>query len=106
MQVKPVDEASSSSTCGIDLHYDKDEALAESFGLGSFPTLSTVTYLTGASSKAPPTILLDHTYTQGEEEVMSLSEVIRWWHDDYWTWYGSQLVPKLIILQNLTRAYT
>lgn len=26
----------------VDLHYDKDEALAEAFGLGSFPTLSTV----------------------------------------------------------------
>jgi len=30
----------------VDLHYDKDETLAEKYGLGSFPTLSTVTYLT------------------------------------------------------------
>jgi hypothetical protein len=71
VQVKAVDEASQ-TTCGsIDLHYDKDEALAESFGLGSFPTLSTVTYLTSGWSNSPPTIVLDHTYTQGEEEVMS-----------------------------------
>lgn len=70
VQVKPLDDPSS-STCGIDLHYDKDEALAESFGLGSFPTLSTVTYLTSASQHAPPTIVMDHTYFQGEDEVMS-----------------------------------
>ncbi|KAG7370781.1 hypothetical protein IV203_019351 [Nitzschia inconspicua] len=70
VQVKPLAEPSS-STCGIDLHYDKDEALAESFGLGSFPTLSTVTYLTGMSPNAPPTTVFDHTYTQGEDEVMS-----------------------------------
>lgn len=30
---------------GVDLHYDKDEALAEAFGLGIFPHTSTVTYL-------------------------------------------------------------
>lgn len=69
VQVKPVDEPSPSTT-GIDLHYDKDEALAESFGLGSFPTLSTVTYLTCSSSNSPPTVVFDHVYTQGEEEVM------------------------------------
>jgi hypothetical protein len=70
VQVKPL-ENPSPSTCGIDLHYDKDEALAESFGLASFPALSTVTYLIGTSPNAPPTVVLDHTYTQGEEEVMS-----------------------------------
>jgi len=31
----------------INLHYDKDEELASTFALGQFPTLSTVTYLTG-----------------------------------------------------------
>jgi hypothetical protein len=72
VQVKALDEASSpTNNCGIDLHYDKDEALAESFGLGSFPTLSTVTYLTSGLSNSPPTIVLDHTYPQEEEEVMS-----------------------------------
>jgi hypothetical protein len=61
----------------IDLHYDKDEALAESFGVGSFPTLSTVTYLTAPSKTAAPTIVFDHTYTQGEDEIMSSMMVSR-----------------------------
>ena len=61
----------------IDLHYDKDEALAESFGIGSFPTLSTVTYLTASPTIAAPTIVFDHTYTQGEDEVMSSMMVSR-----------------------------
>jgi hypothetical protein len=43
VQVKPA----GSNKTPVDLHYDKDEALAEAFCLGSFPTLSTVTYLTG-----------------------------------------------------------
>lgn len=45
---------------GIDLHYDKDETIAEQFGLGIFPALSTVTYLTSAESttSAHPTIIL------------------------------------------------
>jgi hypothetical protein len=91
----------------IDLHYDKDEALAESFGaivvcdsftpsyfiitsnltipillassvaLGSFPSLSTVTYLTASSSNAAPTIVFDHTYSQGEGDVMNSMLVSR-----------------------------
>jgi len=65
------------SSSSIDLHYDKDEALAESFGIGSFPTLSTVTYLTAPSASAAPTIVFDHTYTQGEDEVISSMLVSR-----------------------------
>ncbi|MGK3740746.1 MAG: hypothetical protein ACI90V_007596 [Bacillariaceae sp.] len=75
------------SSSSIDLHYDKDEALAENFGIGSFPTLSTVTYLTApsvttttqkmATSAAAPTIVFDHTYTQSEDEVMSSMLVSR-----------------------------
>ena len=65
------------ASSSIDLHYDKDEALAESFGIGSFPALSTVTYLTAAPSRAAPTIIFDHTYTQGEDEVMSSMMVSR-----------------------------
>jgi hypothetical protein len=53
----------------VDLHFDKDEALAESFDLGSFPTLSTVTYLT-ATPNASPTVLFPHTYDKDEGEVM------------------------------------
>jgi hypothetical protein len=75
------------NSSSIDLHYDKDEALAETFGIGSFPTLSTVTYLTApsvtattqkmATSAAAPTIVFDHTYTQSEDEVMSSMLVSR-----------------------------
>lgn len=55
----------------IDLHYDKDEELAASFDIGSFPTLSTVTYLTdgpfgkdmnGHDVSAPPTLIFAHTH--------------------------------------------
>jgi hypothetical protein len=60
----------------IDLHYDKDEALAEQFGIGSFCKLSTVTYLT-PSYPASPTIVFDHRYDQGEEQVMSTMLVSR-----------------------------
>ena len=52
----------------VDLHYDKDESLAENFGLGSFPTLSTVTYLTEGSN---PTVLFSRTYEQEEDDVIS-----------------------------------
>lgn len=52
----------------VDLHYDKDETLAEMFGLGSFPTLSTVTYLTSSSN---PTIILNHVYEQEDDDVIS-----------------------------------
>ena len=65
------------ASSSIDLHYDKDEALAESFGIGSFPTLSTVTYLTAEATIAAPTVVFDHTYTQGEDEVMSSMMVSR-----------------------------
>jgi hypothetical protein len=53
----------------VDLHYDKDEVLAESFDLGSFPALSTVTYLT-ATQNASPTVVFPHTYNRDEGEVM------------------------------------
>jgi hypothetical protein len=44
-----------SDAAGVDLHYDKDEALAEAFGLGVFPRVSTVTYLeTAVAAAAPP----------------------------------------------------
>jgi len=56
----------------IDLHYDKDEELAAAFDLGSFPTLSTVTYLTSSILEdgsdgaekicAAPTVVFPHTY--------------------------------------------
>jgi hypothetical protein len=71
----------SSLTSSIDLHYDKDETLAEIFGLGSFPTISTVTYLTSSNSTAStantssppqnPTIILPHCYHDAEDRYIS-----------------------------------
>lgn len=64
VQVKHATDTDCNSTDdindGIDLHYDKDETIAEQFGLGIFPALSTVTYLTSAESatSAHPTIIL------------------------------------------------
>eukprot|EP00977_Amphora_coffeiformis_P009111 scaffold2069_cov187-Amphora_coffeaeformis.AAC.28 len=48
------------TTTAIEMHYDKDEDLAESFGLGVFPTYSTVTYLTTGGTA--PTLIFPHTY--------------------------------------------
>ena len=83
VQVKPA----GSSKAPVDLHYDKDEALAEAFCLGSFPTLSTVTYLTGdnkctnetdkddgrhqESGMEAPTLVFPHTYYDEEEQPIS-----------------------------------
>ena len=44
----------------IDLHYDKDENIADSFGIGVFPQISTVTYL-NSSSRFQPTIIFPST---------------------------------------------
>lgn len=79
----------------VDLHYDKDEFLAEKFGLGSFPTLSTVTYLTGRddvdhasignenTTDNEPTCIFSHTYDDDEDrpiEMMLLSHAVRGKH--------------------------
>jgi hypothetical protein len=71
VQVKPVSIPGSNhlDNEAIDLHYDKDENLAELFGLGSFPTLSTITYLS-LTSNASPTVVFPHTYYEDEGEVM------------------------------------
>ncbi|KAL7486381.1 hypothetical protein ACHAW6_011973 [Cyclotella cf. meneghiniana] len=71
VQVKPA----GSCRAPVDLHYDKDEALAEAFCLGSFPTLSTVTYLTGSNTiqgqNAAPTVVFPHTYHDDEDAPIS-----------------------------------
>lgn len=54
----------------VDLHFDKDEAMAESFGLGLFPTLSTVSYLTN-SVDAPPTLVFSRRYDQEDKTAIS-----------------------------------
>ena len=45
---------------GIDLHYDKDEAIASSFSVGIFPIISTVTYLSD-TPHALPTLIFETT---------------------------------------------
>jgi hypothetical protein len=45
------------SDAAIDLHFDKDERIAEAFGIGVFPQISTVTYLNTAPSFQPTVIL-------------------------------------------------
>jgi hypothetical protein len=78
VQVKPVsypkalddDSANVDGREAIDLHYDKDEVLAESFGLGLFPTLATVTYLTHVQG-ASPTLVVSRRYDQPEDDAIS-----------------------------------
>eukprot|EP00597_Dinobryon_sp_UTEXLB2267_P001096 CAMPEP_0170070370 /NCGR_PEP_ID=MMETSP0019_2-20121128/8686_1 /TAXON_ID=98059 /ORGANISM="Dinobryon sp., Strain UTEXLB2267" /LENGTH=363 /DNA_ID=CAMNT_0010278629 /DNA_START=356 /DNA_END=1447 /DNA_ORIENTATION=+ len=57
------DEYQSTSSAGIDLHYDKDEELASTFGIGIFPQISTITYLSeppnGTENVFAPTIIVD-----------------------------------------------
>lgn len=48
---------------GVDLHYDKDEDVAETFGVGMFPVVSTVTYLAYNSVQLNPTIVFDASIT-------------------------------------------
>eukprot|EP00586_Coscinodiscus_wailesii_P002830 CAMPEP_0172479298 /NCGR_PEP_ID=MMETSP1066-20121228/3842_1 /TAXON_ID=671091 /ORGANISM="Coscinodiscus wailesii, Strain CCMP2513" /LENGTH=243 /DNA_ID=CAMNT_0013239671 /DNA_START=298 /DNA_END=1030 /DNA_ORIENTATION=- len=50
---------------GVDIHYDKDETLAETFGPGSFPYVSTVTYMT--SEGGPPTLVFDRCYADNDD---------------------------------------
>jgi Putative zinc finger in N-recognin (UBR box) len=57
----------SSDNAAVDLHYDKDENLAQAFGLGCFPMLSTVTYLTENSY---PTLVFPHRHDEAEDEQM------------------------------------
>jgi hypothetical protein len=80
VQVKTIssDQAMTSATCGkahsaksveaIDLHYDKDEEMAALFGIGMFPSLSTVTYLTDAVN-SPPTIIFPRRYDEVDDDV-------------------------------------
>ena len=86
VQVKKTEQGhdnNSSKKEAIDLHYDKDEELAEAFELASFPTLSTVTYLSanilengrGETVCASPTLVFPHTYEMpGEGPIGTESE--------------------------------
>lgn len=62
----------------VDLHYDKDEVIAECFGIGYFPFISTVTYLTN-SCTSPPTLIFNIRYDEssvGPEESPIISEML------------------------------
>jgi hypothetical protein len=64
IQVKPLkeqqdQESSSRGVLGVDLHYDKDEEMAENFEVGIFPTISTVTYITNSAQYCHPTVVYD-----------------------------------------------
>lgn len=50
------------NSSSINLHYDKDEDLAENFDVGIFPSISTVTYLTEQTiNNSQPTIIFPTT---------------------------------------------
>jgi hypothetical protein len=57
----------------IDLHYDKDETMAELFDLGFFPALSTVTYWTAMNEHeyngAAPTVVFRRHYEDESPET-------------------------------------
>lgn len=74
VQVKPIIQQSNivvdnselivnNQAVAIDLHYDKDETIAEYFSIGIFPVISTVTYLS------------DHSQLSGVTKPQSYSDV-------------------------------
>ena len=70
VQVKQKSQDDSENYNPVDLHYDKDEAMASKFGLGFFPSLSTVTYLT-SNAFANPTVIFPQTYHDSQGTKMS-----------------------------------
>jgi hypothetical protein len=72
----------------VDLHFDKDEAVAECFGLGYFPHLSTVTYLSGAgiemdlpgpgnrAQPQAPTIVLSRVHAENHNDGKAVEVLI------------------------------
>lgn len=68
-------ELGSDAATAIDLHFDKDEALAETFLLGRFPAISTVSYLLASQQQAvgtslAPTIVLGRRYGDPPDQCM------------------------------------
>jgi hypothetical protein len=68
VQVKPAEYSSGNRTAtAIDVHYDKDEEVAERYFLGVYPQISTVTYVTktphpsAQRSALAPTLVLENT---------------------------------------------
>ena len=85
----------------VDLHYDKDEAMAATFGLGYFPSLSTVTYLT-TSTSANPTLIFPQTYHDPQDRLIDQVIISRSKNGKHIVFDGRLLhgAPKL----NLTAA--
>jgi hypothetical protein len=63
VQIKDLSDPDDVASSSIDLHYDKDEDIAENFDVGIFPSISTVTYLTEqtAITNSQPTIIFPTT---------------------------------------------
>eukprot|EP00798_Chlamydomonas_sp_ICE-L_P030062 gene30062-35031_t len=51
---------------GVDIHYDKDEEVAEAWDIGVYPDVSTVTYFSDAPGSAP-TVVLSKTASEEVE---------------------------------------
>jgi hypothetical protein len=62
-QMKQSNSQLNGNDIGIDLHYDKDEELARLFGVGVFPLISTVTYVS-KSREVLPTIIFQATTSE------------------------------------------
>ena len=98
VQVKPL--VSDGRLSAIDLHYDKDEDVAEEFAVGVFPLISTVTYLTHPSELASPTIVFDSdTRSQIGDDISKC--IVSWGREGKHVAFDGQLLhgapsePKL-----------
>ena len=93
VQVKDL-STTTTTTPSIDLHFDKDEVVAESFGVGLFPTWSTVTYLTGLNHHHPvdddknndtsmsssmPTLVVPHCYHNDQQDDETHGRMDQMW---------------------------
>lgn len=63
VQVRHNDNDNVKNSGGVELHYDKDEEIASLFGIGIYPLISTVTYLTShvPTCAAAPTVVFEAT---------------------------------------------
>ena len=100
-------DTSNQDTAEIDLHYDKDENIAELFNIGLFPQISTVTYL-DSSQLSQPTIILNNTTSspQGtpiDEMYISFPETSKHISFDGRYLHGAPIVPSINLLRKLCR---
>jgi hypothetical protein len=62
VQVKPTSK-------GVDMHYDKDEEIAELMGIGVYPLISTVTYLSEIENSSATIVLNKTSETELEDPI-------------------------------------